>query len=825
MFKLFFIKNNFLLLSHDGNNSPLILPMFNPSSKSNQIITVLCHIFCSHTALIKFCLKHVLQNCLQCLYYIFMFSHKTISIIIKCKSSQTMISFIDLFKSACKKYLCYIMRRKPKSLRVKYQRPACPSAGNHIKRAIPISSLTVRQHLNKEAHYKEVIMGKTSKNSLKKKTLASLKSAGLLDRFKTVPRKGPQPGPRENTVKETKAHTSIKVEGPVSEPQVPEASREVTIATSSSSKTVNSVTIPFRDVGNVLTKLEDVVNRIGTTPIRNSISQTESTPQVTFRDRMDHIISYKVDSANVLESLKMMSLTWPPCNNPVAVADSNDGAMYKMVIDEDRVLAVAKDMIRNVDVVKLAHFIRTSVQNYYCVHSPGTTNGCAGCKYFLSIIGSLKLLKHEGITLSNICCTDDLHISSMFSPSCLTPFPFPECPIYEDVAEEEADVDVVSEETEEVRAPKIENCDQRFPEALNLSIRRIEETVDRIGQDTPGPAMVTLAARAVGHNLPRLAPARPLGPVQLELRHVALPLPQLDLVRDPEPVFMGQARPITRANNVILRAPPRPVQHGVMPSRVTAAGAPANERGGIWTVVTGSREYPHIYNPSAHPSLIMGAGEDERIAIDVLEATRGLRRIMGSGLWNTMTEEYGDTSMLIPYVHPCSPICPLTQWTHRRCLPNLEYPSPISVCFSNRGANLNANNIDVRNRNKIIFTLGYMLTQQMPKKWKAYHFLYALYYGKLLARAQFTPVWNTTPDYVRYFQIQQINATGMFMALDIFQDLREELIMAHAPYGVRNITDILNGNFPLIPPFNSDSPPKWRLPLAPGWASGINSSG
>ena len=627
-------------------------------------------------------------------------------------------------------------------------------------------------------------------------------------------------------MREIKAPTSSKVEGPAtSEPQVPEAAREVTIETSSS-KMINKVIIPFKDVGNVLTRLEDVVTSIGTTLSRDSVCQTESTPQIRFRDRMEKIIAHKVGSANILDSLRMMSRTWPPFNNPVAVADNNSNTMYKMVIDEEKALKVAEDMIRNVDVVKLAQFIRASVQNYYCVHSPGATKNCLGCKYFLSIIGSLGLLKHEG-TLSNICCTDDLSISSMFSLPDLTPFPIPECPDYEEIAGEEADteVDVGSEDTEEIRNLRMEDEDQQFPEALNLSLARLEDVVDRVGQGIPGPSMVTPAARAVGHNLPMLAPARPLGPVQLELRHVALPMPQVDLVRTPGPEFMEQARPITRAENIIIRTPARPVQHGVLPSRVTEAGAPANERGGVWTVVTGVREYPHLYNPSSHPSLIIGHGEDERIRRDVQEAQRALRRIMGSGLWDTHTEEYGHTSKLIPYVHPCNPLCPFTQWFYRRSLPNLEHPSPISVCFNNRGANLNASNIDVRNRHKIVFSMGYMLTMEMPRKWKGFNFLYALYYGRMLARVKFTQGWDMAPDYVRHYQHQQVHAVGMFMSLDIFGGLRDELIVAHSHYGVRNIADILNGNFTLVPPFCTDTPPRWSLPLAPGCVSAINTSG
>ena len=789
----------------------------------------------------KFCLNHFLQiqSCLECLYYISMFSRKNILICQKCHSLQNMISVIDLILFIYKEYSYITMRKSmhPSASGVRYHRSLWLSP-DYIRRAIIFSSLTVRQHFQAVKTNPKIIMGRYSKD-FKKKTMNSLKKAGVLDKFsRTISRKSPQPGhssqqtqgPSDHQVMTVntgrKSDNDHKVMGAITGPQ--EESVTIHKAPEGSIKTsinnmMNKVTIPINDVGNIgnfLSKLEDVVANVGIGRSKDSTSQTESIPLPRFRDTMDKIIAQKLESGDILDSLKTMTRTWTPINAPVAVS-GGDNTMFRMVLNEERCLQVAVDLIRGVDLVKLAHLIRASVQSFYCLHSPGSSDTCLGCKYFVSQIGSLGLLKHEGTkTTSFTYNTDDIFISSTYSLPDLTPFTFPECPVYEEIPEN--DTDTEAEDAEEIRNMQIEEEAEVFPEALNLSLPKQEVVEGHTGQGHPRPPVITPVPTPLGHRLPQLAPVRQQGPVILELRHVALPLPQLGQVRPPGAEPVEQVRPAARARNITISVPARPVQRAVLPTRVTEAGAPANDRGAAWFVLTGIRDYPTLYNPSQHPSLTLGHGEDDRIRREVQEARRALRRMMGSGLWNTYHEEYGYMNCMVPYVAPLSDVCPFSLWLNRRSLPVLEHPSPVSVSFSNRGANLNADNVDVRNRHKIVFSMGYMLTPQMPKKWLQYNFAYCLYYGKALARVRFTEGWGMAPPYVRHFQMQQVHAAGMFLALDVFGDLRDQLIMAHAHLGVRGISDILNGNFRLVPPFYTESPPTWNLPLAPGCQDIIN---
>ena len=724
---------------------------------------------------------------------------------------------------------------------VRYHRSLWLNPG-YIRRAIISSSFTVREHFQAVKANPKNIMGKYSKD-FKKKTLIGLKKSGVLDKLsRTISRRSPQPGHSSQQAQGPSDHQVVAVNtgkkpdndnkvvgvntGSQEEPVTIHKASEGGIKTSINSM-MNKVTIPVHNVGNIgnfLSKLEDVVASVGLGRNKDSTCPTDSVPLPRFRDTMNKIIGQKLESGDILDSLKTMTRTWTPINAPVAVP-GGDNTMFKMILDEERCLQVAVDIIRNVDLIKLAHLIRASVQCFYCLHSPGTSSSCLGCKYFQSQIGSLGLLKHEGTKTTSLSCnTDDLFISSTYSLPDLTPFTFPECPVYEEIEGNEADTEaeVESEDAEEIRNMQLEEEDEVFPEALNLSIPKLEVVEGHAGQGHPRPPVITPGPTPLGHRLPQLAPTRQRGPVTLELRHVALPLPQLGQVRPPGAEPVEQVRPVARAGNITISVPERPIQHAVLPTHVTKAGAPANHRGAAWFVLTGIRDYPTLHNPSQHPSLTLGHGEDGRIRRDVQEAERALRRMMGSGLWNTHHDEYGYINRLIPYIAPLSPICPFSQWFYKKSLPTLEMPSPVSVCFSNRGANLNADNVDVRNRHKLIFSMGYMLSREMPRKWLAYHFAYCLYYGRMLARVRFTEGWGMAPPYVRHFQTQQVGAIGMFMALDVFGTLRDELIVAHSHLGVRGISDILNGNFRLVPPFYTDSAPTWNLPVAPGCQDVIN---
>lgn len=734
------------------------------------------------------------------------------------------------------------------SSRVKYHGPPCLTQYGYIRRTVLTISLTLRQHFKHlkayQTHPKGTVkMGRYPKSSMKKKSKA-LKESGLLRFAKSAckepvsTRDSDKYDPEREGAPSSVQLTQAMVGSAPSDPQVPEIADEVVVETSSCP--ANQIVINVEDVSQVISKLEDAVSAINATQSRDSMCQTEGT-MPKFRDIMDQIVDQKTESSKLLDSLKTMSRRWPVINIPM-ISLNNGRSMTRMLLDEEKCLKLAQDLIRGVDIEALAHFIRAAVCTYYCVHAQHSTQHCGSCQYWLSILAAKGLLKPNGTYKYN---NDDIlsNASTFLSTGLML------CTITETEHEEHEDedsdadtIDVGSHDEAEIRNMEIGAEEENFPEALNLSVKQGEAAVNEEqsrpqAEDHAAETPVTQAAAwppaapapgGVGvHHLPQLPPSRPLGPVTLELRHVALPMPQLAPVSTSPVTPMDMALPPARApvvqtpeqqrppimENLIIRRPVRPEQP-LLPPRVTDSGAPANHRGGPWIVVTGSNACPLLYNPSSHPSLVLGHGEEDRIRRETQEAIRALRRIRGSAVWDSVSEDYGPINKMIAYIHPLQPVCPVNEWYHRRSLPILEHPSPISVSFSNRGNNLNANHMDVRVRNKMIFVCGYILTPDMPRLWKAFNFKLILHYGRYLARQRFTEGWNFAPEFVKHFQHQQISAAAMFLNLDIFENLPQNLIMAHAQHGVRSLLDIMNGAFPLSDPYNI--PPRWHLPVCPG---------
>ena len=101
--------------------------------------------------------------------------------------------------------------------------------------------------------------------------------------------------------------------------------------------------------------------------------------------------------------------------------------------------------------------------------------------------------------------------------------------------------------------------------------------------------------------------------------------------------------------NVVLSLPPQQqLPHG-HPPKVTVTGAPADDLGQVWTVVTGAAAHPVLHNPSHHPALVIDNLERDRINKEVQEAQLAIQRLLGSGAVNTWNQQYGYMSKLIPF--------------------------------------------------------------------------------------------------------------------------------------------------------------------------------
>ena len=161
-------------------------------------------------------------------------------------------------------------------------------------------------------------------------------------------------------------------------------------------KNTEEVSEAVNDIKKLEDKLENVVSTINTALTHTKVqTDTDFAPPSapTFRATLEKILSQRSNNEDVLISLREMSETFPVSIPEVMV----EGVSCKMRPNEEECLALARQLILNLDVPSLAHLIRAGAASWLCTHAAGSSSACRSCCYHLQIIQAKKLVTHGNV--------------------------------------------------------------------------------------------------------------------------------------------------------------------------------------------------------------------------------------------------------------------------------------------------------------------------------------------------------------------------------------------------------------------------------------------
>ena len=82
--------------------------------------------------------------------------------------------------------------------------------------------------------------------------------------------------------------------------------------------------------------------------------------------------------------------------------DLGDGRIQDAALDNQRIIALARDLVTNQDVDKLSHLIRSLAGAVHCIHAQGEAGNCDACKLSVTTVIDYQIMK-PGILSFHLC--------------------------------------------------------------------------------------------------------------------------------------------------------------------------------------------------------------------------------------------------------------------------------------------------------------------------------------------------------------------------------------------------------------------------------------